>query len=69
MAVLSVKLSNSIHSAIKNFAADDGISINQFINSAVIEKIASLNAENYIKERGKLGDKDLFIKILDNVPD
>ena len=27
MAVLSVKLSNSIHSAIKNFAADDGIEL------------------------------------------
>ena len=69
MAVLNVSVSDSIHSAIKNFASDENISINQFITSAVIEKIAALKAGNYIKERGKSGDKDLFMKVLDKVPD
>ena len=44
MAVLSVRISDSIHSAIKNFASDENISINQFITSAVIEKIAANQA-------------------------
>ena len=48
-------------------AARDEISMNQFISSAVAEKVASLEAENYLTERGKLGSREAYLKVLDKV--
>ncbi len=69
MATLSVRLPRSIHNAVKIFAANDEISMNQFISSAVAEKIAAVEAENYIKERGKFGSLEHFKKMLAKVPE
>ena len=69
MTTLSIRLPRSVHTAVKNMAARDEISMNQFISSAVAEKVASLEAENYLKERGKLGSRDAYLRVLDKVPD
>ncbi|MBR0184932.1 MAG: hypothetical protein IJQ24_02755 [Synergistaceae bacterium] len=37
-------------------------------NSAVAEKVVSLESENYLKERGKLGSREAYLKVLDKVP-
>ncbi|MCR5023882.1 MAG: BrnA antitoxin family protein, partial [Lachnospiraceae bacterium] len=52
MATLSVRLPNSIHDAVKSFAREDDVSINQFITSAVIEKLTALDTAKYIENRG-----------------
>ena len=69
MSTLSVRIPNSLHMAIKDIAKKDDISINQFISSAVAEKVASLNTENIIEERAKLGSKEKFLSVLNKVPD
>jgi len=48
---------------------DDHVSINQFIASAIAEKITALETETYIKNRGESGSKDRFLKVLDKVKD
>ena len=68
MATLSIRLPRSVHTAVKIMAARDEISMNQFISSAVAEKVASLEAENYLTERGKLGSREAYLKVLDKVP-
>lgn len=68
MSTLSVRLPNSVHNAVKTFAQDDGISINQFIISAVIEKMTALDAEKYIEKRALKGDRDSYINVLKKVP-
>ncbi len=69
MTTLSIRLPRSIHSAVKTFAAGEDISMNQFISSAVAEKISAIDAENYIKERGKRGSLEHFREMLDKVPE
>ena len=69
MSTLSVRIPNSLHMAIKDIAKKDDISINQFISSAVAEKVASLNTENIIEERAKFGSKEKFLSVLNKVPD
>ena len=69
MATLSVRIPSSMHSAVKALASADDISINQFVNSAIAEKVAALETENYIKLRGELGDKNEFLQVLDKIPD
>jgi len=41
MSTLSLRLPDSLHNQIKKLASEDGISINQFVVSAVAEKTSA----------------------------
>ena len=69
MSTLSVRLPDSVHEAVKAIAEKDNISINQFISSAVIEKITAMETEQYLLMRAKKGSRGKFGEILDLVPD
>ncbi len=47
----------------------DNISINQFIISAVAEKISSLETQNYLEERAERCSRDKFMAVLSKAPD
>ena len=68
MSALSLRLTNSIHRHIKEIASQEGVSINQFISSAVAEKISAISTENYLVQRAQRANRKAFRKILDNVP-
>ena len=68
MSALSLRLPNSIHRHIKEIATREGVSINQFISSAVTEKISALMTEDYLSQRARRADRNQFKKILDKVP-
>lgn len=69
MSTLSLRLPNSIHRHIKEIALQEGVSINQFISSAVSEKISAISTENYLLQRANRANRGDFKKILNNVPD
>jgi hypothetical protein len=50
-------------------AQRDGVSINQFITTAVAEKISALATVEYLDERAKKGSRKKFQGVLDKVPD
>ena len=68
MSTLSLRLPSSVHRHIKEIAQKEGVSINQFISSAVSEKISAIMTEEYLQQRTKRADKSEFKKILDQVP-
>ncbi|MCL5793152.1 MAG: type II toxin-antitoxin system HicB family antitoxin [Deltaproteobacteria bacterium] len=68
MSALSLRLPESVHRHIREIAKKEGVSINQFISSAVSEKISALLTEDYLKARAKRAKKEDFRKILDRVP-
>jgi hypothetical protein len=68
MSALSLRLPESIHRHIREIAKREGVSINQFISSAVSEKVSALMTEDYLKDRAKRARKDDFRKILAKVP-
>ena len=68
MSALSLRLPGSIHRHIKEIAKKEGVSINQFISSAVSEKISALMTEDYLSQRAKRAKKEDFRKILAKVP-
>ncbi|MDC7126777.1 MAG: DUF6290 family protein [Spirochaetales bacterium] len=68
MSTLSIRIPDSIHAMVKEIAKTDNVSINQFISSAIGEKIAALETENYLEKRGLLGSKESVDKILKKVP-
>lgn len=69
MSALSLRLPDSIHRHIKEIAKKEGVSINQFISSAVSEKISALLTEDYLMGRAKRAKKKDFRSILDKVPE
>ena len=69
MTVLSVRLPNSLHAMVKNVAAEDAISINQFIASAVAEKLSAMTTEKYIEARAANASNAKFKAELAKVPD
>jgi predicted HicB family RNase H-like nuclease len=51
MNTLSLRLPDSLHEEIKILPKKEGISINQFISSAVAEKMSVLLTESYLRDR------------------
>lgn len=69
MSTLSLRLPESLHKRVRDFAQQEGISINQFISAAVAEKMAALSTVNYLEERAKRGSREEFLAVLAKVPD
>jgi Uncharacterized protein encoded in hypervariable junctions of pilus gene clusters len=69
MGALSLRLPESLHKKLSEVAARDGVSINQWISSAVAEKMSAQLAEEYIAERAKRASRKKFDAILARVPD
>lgn len=69
MSTLSLRLPDSLHDEVKSLARKEGVSINQFISSAVAEKMSALLTESYLRERSLRGDKKSFLEAMSKVPD
>jgi len=67
MSTLSVRLPDSLHSKIKKLSKKDNISLNQFIASAVTEKITAIETETYLSDRAKKGKLDKYLNVLSKV--
>ncbi len=69
MSTLSLRLPDSVHEKIKEFAKAEGISINQFIASAAVEKISAFATVDYLAKRAKKSNKENFKTALNAIPD
>ncbi len=68
MSTLSLRLPDSLHQTTKALARQEHASINQFIATAVAEKVSALMTEDYLTARAKRGNKKEFHRILAKVP-
>lgn len=69
MAALTIRLSDSVHRKIKELAARDGVSVNQFIASAAAEKMASVMTLDWLRAEAAQGRRADFLALLDAAPD
>jgi hypothetical protein len=73
MSTLSLRLPESLHKQVRDLAAREGISINQFVATAVAEKMAALLTEEYLERRAKRGSREGFeramAKVKNRAPD
>jgi len=69
MSTLSVRLPNSLHQQLRQWAEREGTSINQLISSAVAEKLAALTTVEYLQARAARGSRKRFEAALLTVPD
>ena len=69
MSALSLRLPESLHKQVKELAKNEGMSMDQFITSAVAEKLSALMTEEYLAERAARGNREAFERVLAKVPD
>ena len=69
MSTLNVNIPESLHRRAKSLAQDDGVPLDQFIATALAEKVAVLDADSYIRERAARGSREKFERVLSKVPD
>jgi len=58
-----------LHRKLREIAARDNVSINQFIATAVAEKAAAYLTVEHLEERARRADPTLFDRLLARVPD
>lgn len=68
MATMSIRVPDSLHRAIKELAAKEGYSMNQFLITAAAEKLASLETVDYLRVRAERANLEEFDRILNMVP-
>jgi predicted transcriptional regulator len=69
MSTISVRIPDSVYRRVKELAAEEHLSINQFINSAVAEKLSAFLTEEYLEQRAAHGDRVKFEGVMSKVPD
>lgn len=68
METISITVPESIHKSLKQLAEKDRVSINQFVTTAITEKISAFMTKKYLEGRGKRGSKKKFMAALAGVP-
>ena len=68
MSTLNVNIPESLHRRAQSLAQDDGVPLDQFIATALAEKVAVLDADSYIRERAARGSREKFDRVLSKVP-
>jgi len=66
---VALRLPNSLGMSLKEFSKHENISMNQFIATAIAEKLSALKTYDYLEERAKDGDASHLVSMLSRVPD
>ena len=69
MSTLSINIPDSYHEMVKTVSKEDKISINQFIASAIGEKLSAMQTAAYLQKRAERGSREKFLAVLNNAPD
>ncbi len=69
MSAISLRLPNSIHDRARLLSKRDRVSINQFVATAVAEKISAMETEDYLATRARRSSREKFEAALSQVPD
>lgn len=69
MSNLSLRLPESLYKQVKELAKKEGVSINQFVTTALAEKLSALMTQDYLEARARRGDRGVFERVLEKVPD
>jgi predicted DNA-binding protein len=69
MSAISLRLPDSIHDRARVLSKRDHVSINQFVATAVAEKISAMETVSYLANRAKRANRSRFEAALAQVPD
>jgi hypothetical protein len=64
----NVSIPESLLKKVRELSEKEGITVDQFVSSAIAEKASAWVTVEYLKERAKLGSRDKFLNALSKVP-
>ncbi len=67
MSTISLRLAESLHKRVKELARREGVSINQFVATALAEKISALMTTDYLEQRAERGSRRKYDRALSHV--
>ena len=59
-----LRLPRSVKAAVEKIAKEEGVSLNQFVATAVAEKLSAMKTATYFAERAARADMEAFRRIL-----
>ena len=68
MSTLNISIPDSYHEMVKTVSKEDKISINQFIASAIGEKLSAMQTAAYLQKRAEKGSRKKFLAVLNRAP-
>ncbi len=69
MSTVSIHLPHSLQHKVEEVAQKDGISFDQFVASAVAEKLSAFLTADYLRQRAERSSQDAFEQALAEIPD
>jgi hypothetical protein len=69
MNLATVAIPDSLFERLKVIAQEQQVSVDQFVASAVAEKMAVVESEGYIARRANRADEKKYLEALDKIPD
>jgi hypothetical protein len=69
MSLATVAIPDSLYERVKQMAEEQHVSVDQFVASAVAEKMAVVEKEGYLALRASRADEKRFREALSHIPD
>jgi hypothetical protein len=69
MSTLTIQVPDSVRRHVERLSLEDGVSVDQFFATAAAEKVAVLEAVDYIRARANRADDAEFERVLAKIPD
>jgi len=68
MSQLTVQLPDWVCKRAEQLAANDGVTVDQFVATAVVEKISLIGKAGFVAQRAAKANEEAFIRVLAKVP-
>ncbi|NOT61079.1 MAG: toxin-antitoxin system HicB family antitoxin [Acidobacteria bacterium] len=69
MTNLNVIVPDSIYQQVATLAHNDQVTLDQFVSTALAEKVSALLTEDYLAQRAARADREKFLAVMAKVPD
>lgn len=67
MSTMSLRLPDYLHKNIREIADSEHISVNQFVTTAIAEKVSALATEKYLNDMAAKGSVEVFDAVMAGV--
>ena len=68
IVIENVAIPESLLKKVRELSENEGITVDQFVSSAIAEKASAWATIEYLKEKAKRGSREKFLKALSKVP-
>lgn len=69
MTTVSIQLPDSLYKRAAELAEKENLSLEQFISSALAEKLSAWMTQEYLEQRAARGGREKFLKAIEKAPD